>query len=79
MSEVELAQRFIACRARIAGDRLRKGKVKNDWPKVLRAANELEEAPLWFDDSSDLGILDLRAKARRLHAQAQSRRRPRAW
>lgn len=72
MSEVELAQRFIACRARIAGDRLRKGKVKNDWPKVLRAANELEDAPLWFDDSSDLGILDLRAKARRLHAQAQS-------
>ena len=72
MSEVELAQRFIACRARISGDALRKGKVKNDWPKVIRAANELEEAPLWFDDSSDLGILDLRAKARRLHAQSQS-------
>jgi len=72
MSEVELAQRFIACRARIAGDKLRKGKVKNEWPKVIRAANELEEAPLWFDDSSDLGILDLRAKARRLHAQSKS-------
>jgi replicative DNA helicase len=71
MSEVELAQRFLACRARISGDRLRKGKVGNEWPKVIRAANELEDAPLWFDDSSDLGILDLRAKARRLHAQAQ--------
>jgi replicative DNA helicase len=71
MSEVELAQRFIACRARISGDRLRKGKVGKEWPKVIRAANELEDAPLWFDDSSDLGILDLRAKARRLHAQAQ--------
>ncbi|MGN6276443.1 MAG: replicative DNA helicase [Solirubrobacterales bacterium] len=74
MSEVELAQRFIACRARISGDKLRKGQVsKKDWPKVLRACNELEEAPLWFDDSSDLGILDLRAKARRLHAQEQER------
>ena len=74
MSEVELAQRFIACRARISGDKLRKGQVsKRDWPKVLRACNELEEAPLWFDDSSDLGILDLRAKARRLHAQEQER------
>jgi replicative DNA helicase len=72
MSEVELAQRFIACRARISGDALRKGKVKNEWKKVIRAANELEDAPLWFDDSSDLGILDLRAKARRLHAQSQS-------
>jgi replicative DNA helicase len=74
MSEVELAQRFIACRARISGDKLRKGQVsQRDWPKVLRAASELEEAPLWFDDSSDLGILDLRAKARRLHAQEQDR------
>jgi len=74
MSEVELAQRFIACRARISGDKLRKGQVsKHDWPKVVRACNELEEAPLWFDDSSDLGILDLRAKARRLHAQEQAR------
>ena len=74
MSEVELAQRFIACRARISGDKLRKGQVaQKDWPKVVRACNELEEAPLWFDDSSDLGILDLRAKARRLHAQVQDR------
>jgi replicative DNA helicase len=73
MSEVELAQRFIACRARISGDKLRKGQVtQKDWPKVVRACNELEQAPLWFDDSSDLGILDLRAKARRLHAQAQA-------
>ena len=72
MSEVELAQRFIACRARISGDKLRKGQVApKDWPKVVRACNELEEAPLWFDDSSDLGLLDLRAKARRLHAQEQ--------
>ncbi len=72
MSEVELAQRFIACRARISGDKLRKGQVSTkDWPKVVRACNELESAPLWFDDSSDLGLLDLRAKARRLHAQTQ--------
>jgi replicative DNA helicase len=27
---------------------------------------------LWIDESSDLGILDLRAKARRLHAQEKS-------
>jgi replicative DNA helicase len=74
MSEVELAQRFIACRARISGDKLRKGQVsQKDWPKVVRACNELEEAPLWFDDSSDLGLLDLRAKARRLHAQEQDK------
>ena len=74
MSETELAHRFIASRARISSDRLRKGKVASkDWPKVVKACNELEEAPLWIDDSSDLGLLDLRAKARRLHAQEQGR------
>jgi replicative DNA helicase len=71
MSEVELAQRFIACRARISGDKLRKGEVRKDFPKVIRACNEFEGAPLWIDDSSDLSLLDLRAKARRLHAMEQ--------
>src|ERR671910_789979 len=69
MSEAELAHRFIANRARISSDRLRRGQVATkDWPGVVRACNELEQASLWIDDSSDLGLLDLRAKARRLHA-----------
>jgi replicative DNA helicase len=68
MSEMEIAQRMIASRSRIPSDKLRKGQVKQDWSRVLRAGNELEKARLWIDDSSDLGMLDLRAKARRLHA-----------
>jgi replicative DNA helicase len=69
MSEAELAHRFIASKARMSSDKLRRGKVAaKDWPRVVRACNELEKAPLWIDDSSDLGLLDLRAKARRLHA-----------
>jgi replicative DNA helicase len=74
MSEAELAQRFIASQARISSDRLRKGTVaKGDWPIVVRACNELDKAPIWIDDSADLGMLELRAKARRLHAQESSR------
>ena len=70
MSVTELAQRFVASQARMPGDKLRKGGVaKNDWPKVLKACQALEQAPLWIDDSSDLDILELRAKARRLHAK----------
>ena len=68
MSETELAHRFIASRARIASDRLRKGQVTKEWTKVLKACNELAEAPLWIDDSSDLSLLDLRAKCRRLRS-----------
>jgi len=68
MSEIELAHRFIASRAAIPGDRLRKGQVSKDWNKVVKACNELTEAPLWIDDSSDLSLLELRAKSRRLHS-----------
>ena len=74
MSEMELAHRFIGSQSRISSDRLRKGKVaQKDWPKVVKACNQLESAPLWIDDSSDLGLLELRAKARRLQAQEKGR------
>jgi replicative DNA helicase len=70
MSVTELAQRFIASRARIPGDKLRKGQVaRSDWPKVVKACEKLDDAPIWIDDSSDIDILELRAKARRLHSQ----------
>ncbi len=69
MSEMEIAQRLIASRAKISSDKLRKGAVaRQDWKRVLKAGGELEKSKLWIDDSSDLGMLDLRAKARRLHA-----------
>ncbi|MEA2347680.1 MAG: replicative helicase [Thermoleophilaceae bacterium] len=68
MSEVELAQRFIASQAKINGDDLRKGRISDDrWPKILRATEALASSPLYVDDSSDLGIHEMRAKARRLH------------
>src|SRR5918997_1283835 len=70
MSESELAQRFIASQASIRGDDLRKGKVPaSRWPKIIQAANRLAESPLYIDDSSDLSVLDVRAKARRLAQQ----------
>jgi replicative DNA helicase len=70
MSESELAQRFVASQARIRGEELRKGRVaENRWQKILAACQRLSDAPLWVDDSSDTGVLEVRAKARRLHHQ----------
>src|SRR5947209_11844168 len=70
MSESELAQRFVASQARIKGEDLRRGKVAEPkWPKILEACERLSKAPLFVDDSSDTGVLEVRAKARRLHAQ----------
>jgi replicative DNA helicase len=70
MSEGELAQRFVASQASVKGDDLRKGKVApSRWPKILQASNRLSQSPLYIDDSSDLSVLDVRAKARRLAQQ----------
>ncbi len=70
MSESELAQRFVASQAKISGDDLRRGRVAEQrWPKILDACRRLAKAPLYVDDSSDTGVLDVRAKARRLHHQ----------
>src|ERR1700754_1624071 len=70
MSEGELAQRFIASQASIKGDDLRKGRVpQSRWAKILAASSRLSQSKLFIDDSSDLSVLDVRAKARRLLQQ----------
>jgi replicative DNA helicase len=72
MSETELAHRFIASQAKVSSDELRKGRVRGDrWPKVLNAVERLASAPIFIDDSSDIGVLEMRAKARRLHNRNQ--------
>ncbi|MGC9220236.1 MAG: replicative DNA helicase [Solirubrobacteraceae bacterium] len=74
MSESELAQRFVASQARVPGEDLRRGKVaESRWPKILEASGKLSEAPLFVDDSSDTGVLEVRAKSRRLHHQLAER------
>ncbi len=74
MSESELAQRFIASQASIKGDDLRKGRLRDErkWKRVLETAARYDHSPLFVDDSSDIGILEMRAKARRLHQQTMN-------
>jgi replicative DNA helicase len=70
MSESELAQRFVASQAKIKGEDLRRGKVaESRWPRILETCQRLSQAPLYVDDSSDTGVLEVRAKARRLHGK----------
>ncbi len=72
MSETELAQRFVASQAKVKGEDLRHGRVgDNQWPKILDASRRLGASPLYVDDSSDTGVLEVRAKSRRLHHQLE--------
>jgi replicative DNA helicase len=54
----------------VSSDDLRKGRVRAEkWPKVLQAVEKLARAPIYVDDSSDMSVLELRAKSRRLAAR----------
>jgi replicative DNA helicase len=71
MSEAELARRFIASQASVRGEDLSKGRVPEaSWPKIVKASSRLADAPLWVDDSGDIGMLEIRAKARRLYSKS---------
>lgn len=70
MSKEQLIQNMVCSRARISSSKLRKGRVSAEERKeLLRSGSALAEAPIWIDDSSALGLLEIRAKARRMKAQ----------
>lgn len=70
MSKEQLAMRMLCAEARIDSSRLRRGYLdKNEWGRLVNAANDLSEVPIFIDDSPGLSVLDIRAKARRLQAE----------
>jgi replicative DNA helicase len=70
MSAGQLAQRLLTAEARIDAHAARTGRLHDDdWPHLARAAGRLSQAPIFIDDSPGLGVLEIRAKARRLKAE----------
>ncbi len=74
MSKQQLAQRVLCSRARVDAQRLRRGMIARDELERLQvAADETRDAPLHVDDSSDLSILEMRARARMAHRKYRFR------
>ncbi len=70
MSRHQLVQRFMCSEARVDAQALRTGNLnEDDWPKLSSAVGRLAEAPIYIDDTANITILELRAKARRLMAR----------
>ncbi|PXA85294.1 replicative DNA helicase, partial [Nostoc sp. 3335mG] len=70
MSADQLATRILAESSGISGESLRMGKIsQNDFRNLARAAAELEQLPLYIDDTPGLTIAALRTRARRLKRQ----------
>jgi replicative DNA helicase len=67
MSKTEIVMRLLSAEARIKLGDMRSGRMSDDdWTKLARRMSEISEAPLFVDDSPNLTMMEIRAKARRL-------------
>lgn len=70
MSKEQLALRLLSTHARVESQRLRSGFLHDDEiGKISEATNELFQAPMFIDDSTDITPMGMRAKCRRLKAE----------
>jgi len=71
MSAEQLAMRLLAEASGVSSDRLRKGEIDaSEFGRVRDAALEIQESPLFIDDTGGLSIAKLAARARRLKRQS---------
>ena len=67
MSKEQLSMRMLCAESRVNSARLRDGLLDaDDWINLHHAAGILGDAPIYFDDSPDIRVLEIKAKARRL-------------
>ena len=71
MSSEQLVMRLLCSEGRIDSHKLRMGYIKSsEFAELAIVAGYLSEAPLYIDDSPGITMMEMRAKARRLKAEA---------
>jgi replicative DNA helicase len=67
MGRTEIVMRLLSAEAKIKLGDMRSGRMSDDdWTRLARRMSEISEAPLFVDDSPNLTMMEIRAKARRL-------------
>ncbi len=70
MSSQQLVMRLICAEARVDAHHVRTGRLADEqWRNLSTRVGKLAQAKIFIDDTPGLGILELRAKARRLRAE----------
>jgi len=70
MSKEQLFMRMLTSEARIDAHRFRSGHLnEKDYGRLSHALGTLAEARVFIDDTASIGVLEMRAKARRLQAE----------
>lgn len=71
MSKSEIVMRMLSAEAKIPLADMRSGRMSDqDWTRLAGRMSELSQAPLYIDDSPNLTMMEIRAKARRLKQRA---------
>jgi replicative DNA helicase len=66
MTKMEIITRLISLESRVDGQKLKSGRTSNEeWSRVVNSLEKLK-VKLYIDDTSEMNVLELRAKARRL-------------
>lgn len=70
MPRDQLAKRMLCSEARVDASRMRTGLLaREDWPALANSAALLSDLPIFIDDTAGLTLMELRAKARRMHSE----------
>jgi replicative DNA helicase len=70
MSSEQVVERLMSAEAGIDSQRLRRGEIADDeWGRFMITSSSLSELALFIDDTPALSVLEMRTKARRLHAE----------
>ena len=70
MSKESLFLRLLTSEAQIDGHRLMSGAIGgNDYHRISHALEKLNSMKLFIDDTANMGVLEMRAKSRRLQAE----------
>jgi|YelNatPaOPRAMG01_1025707.scaffolds.fasta_scaffold00315_59 replicative DNA helicase len=70
MSSEQVAMRMLSSEAGIPYYKLRVGDLtEGEWRRITTGINNLAEAPIYIDDSPNMSVLEMRAKARRLKSE----------
>ena len=70
MSKEQLSLRMLCTEARVDFQRLRTGHIADkEWGKLAIGTGKLADTKIFIDDTAGLGVLEMRAKARRLKAE----------
>ena len=74
MSRSEITMRLLSAEARVSLSSMRGGRLTDDdWNRIARRMGEMSSAPLFIDDSPNLSMMEIRAKARRLRQRKDLR------